>query len=403
MRSFSGYSRLHLQISNRPPTSSIFSGPDFFIRMSSLSAAQLFPLPSCRRSQCHFRSCTAGRRVTAIDADARFLAAASLLVALLVLLAMSMTTAEFLGALLFVQLAPPRSAASHRDLRSAGAACGSFAARRSMPTVPSPQSLAHHATLRHPRPPRSAGVRRRPRRGHRARPRRPASRTSSRSASRPIRAPRASKLAAEYRRRPRGRRHAAELSGRGASRAIGIASSRCSTSRASWRSAKRASTATGTSRRSTCSRIISTGTCGCRRSAACRSSSTCAIATRTSSSCFAKRTPRGPLNGVMHSFTGSRAMADECLAMGLYISFAGMVTYKKSAELRDDRRRRAGRPHSHRDRQPVSVARAGPQDQAERAGPRALHGRLPGRSPRHNARGVRRANDSERQAIVSIV
>jgi TatD DNase family protein len=43
---------------------------------------------------------------------------------------------------------------------------------------------------------------------------------------------------------------------------------------------------------------------------------------------------RGPLAGVMHSFTGSRPMADECLAMGLYISFAGMVTYKKSEELR---------------------------------------------------------------------
>lgn len=43
---------------------------------------------------------------------------------------------------------------------------------------------------------------------------------------------------------------------------------------------------------------------------------------------------RGPLHGVMHSFTGSRAMADECLAMGLYVSFAGMVTFKKSADLR---------------------------------------------------------------------
>ncbi len=43
---------------------------------------------------------------------------------------------------------------------------------------------------------------------------------------------------------------------------------------------------------------------------------------------------RSPLAGVMHSFTGSRAMMDECVAMGLYISFAGMVTYKKSAELR---------------------------------------------------------------------
>jgi len=43
---------------------------------------------------------------------------------------------------------------------------------------------------------------------------------------------------------------------------------------------------------------------------------------------------RGPLVGVMHSFTGSQVMAEECLAMGLYISFAGMVTYKKSDELR---------------------------------------------------------------------
>ena len=43
---------------------------------------------------------------------------------------------------------------------------------------------------------------------------------------------------------------------------------------------------------------------------------------------------RGPLSGVMHSFTGSRAMMEECVAMGLYVSFAGMVTYKKSDDLR---------------------------------------------------------------------
>jgi TatD DNase family protein len=43
---------------------------------------------------------------------------------------------------------------------------------------------------------------------------------------------------------------------------------------------------------------------------------------------------RGPLTGVMHSFTGSLAMMEECVAKGLYISFAGMVTYKKSDELR---------------------------------------------------------------------
>jgi TatD DNase family protein len=43
---------------------------------------------------------------------------------------------------------------------------------------------------------------------------------------------------------------------------------------------------------------------------------------------------RGPLTGVMHSFTGTAEMAAECLAMGLYISFAGMVTFKKSDALR---------------------------------------------------------------------
>jgi TatD DNase family protein len=42
----------------------------------------------------------------------------------------------------------------------------------------------------------------------------------------------------------------------------------------------------------------------------------------------------GPVRGVMHSFTGDRTTADECLAMGLYISFAGMVTYKNAAHLR---------------------------------------------------------------------
>lgn len=44
---------------------------------------------------------------------------------------------------------------------------------------------------------------------------------------------------------------------------------------------------------------------------------------------------RGPLRGVMHSYTGTVAGAAECIALGLHISFAGMVTYKKSGELRD--------------------------------------------------------------------
>lgn len=43
----------------------------------------------------------------------------------------------------------------------------------------------------------------------------------------------------------------------------------------------------------------------------------------------------GPVLGVMHSFTGPQAVADGCLELGLYISFAGMVTYKNAAEIRD--------------------------------------------------------------------
>jgi TatD DNase family protein len=43
----------------------------------------------------------------------------------------------------------------------------------------------------------------------------------------------------------------------------------------------------------------------------------------------------GPVHGVMHSFTGDWATAEACLAMGLYISFAGMVTYKNAQNLRD--------------------------------------------------------------------
>ena len=44
---------------------------------------------------------------------------------------------------------------------------------------------------------------------------------------------------------------------------------------------------------------------------------------------------RGPIAGVMHAFTGDADLAAECLELGLYISFAGMVTFKKSTALRE--------------------------------------------------------------------
>jgi TatD DNase family protein len=42
----------------------------------------------------------------------------------------------------------------------------------------------------------------------------------------------------------------------------------------------------------------------------------------------------GPLSGVMHSFTGDLATAQECVALGMHISFAGMLTFKRNDALR---------------------------------------------------------------------
>jgi TatD DNase family protein len=43
----------------------------------------------------------------------------------------------------------------------------------------------------------------------------------------------------------------------------------------------------------------------------------------------------GPIHGIMHSFVGDAAMAAACLEMGLYLSFAGMLTYKNATALRE--------------------------------------------------------------------
>lgn len=44
---------------------------------------------------------------------------------------------------------------------------------------------------------------------------------------------------------------------------------------------------------------------------------------------------RGSLRGVMHSFTGDLPTALACVELGMHISFAGMITYKRSQALRD--------------------------------------------------------------------
>jgi len=42
----------------------------------------------------------------------------------------------------------------------------------------------------------------------------------------------------------------------------------------------------------------------------------------------------GELRGVMHSFCQSQESADECVRLGLHLSFTGMLTFKKNDELR---------------------------------------------------------------------
>jgi TatD DNase family protein len=49
---------------------------------------------------------------------------------------------------------------------------------------------------------------------------------------------------------------------------------------------------------------------------------------------IAAASDHGVVRGVMHSYTGSAEMMKAFCALGMCISFAGMVTYKKSAELR---------------------------------------------------------------------
>lgn len=43
----------------------------------------------------------------------------------------------------------------------------------------------------------------------------------------------------------------------------------------------------------------------------------------------------GTVRGVMHCFTGTRRLAEEALALGMHISFAGIVTFPKGANVRE--------------------------------------------------------------------
>lgn len=48
-----------------------------------------------------------------------------------------------------------------------------------------------------------------------------------------------------------------------------------------------------------------------------------------------EQSANGSFRAVMHSFSGDLATAQACLQMGLYVSFAGMLTYPTAQDLRD--------------------------------------------------------------------
>ena len=115
---------------------------------------------------------------------------------------------------------------------------------------------------------------------------------------------------------------------------IGIASSHLLRSLVLWRSAKPVWTNIATTHRSNCKRNISTGICGLSQ----ERDLPFIVHTRESQAEVLEDArdarKRGPLRGIMHSFTGDAAAAAECVALGMHISFAGMVTFKKSDDLR---------------------------------------------------------------------
>ena len=80
----------------------------------------------------------------------------------------------------------------------------------------------------------------------------------------------------------------------------------------------------------------------------------------------------GSVRGVMHCFTGTPRLADEALALGMHISFAGIVTFPERRQRARDRRRSSrpiaccarptaptSRPHRYRGKrnEPAWVAR----------------------------------------------
>jgi TatD DNase family protein len=50
---------------------------------------------------------------------------------------------------------------------------------------------------------------------------------------------------------------------------------------------------------------------------------------------YARQVPEGRIPGVIHCFTGTRAFGEACIALGFYVSFSGILTFKNAQDLRE--------------------------------------------------------------------
>ena len=181
----------------------------------------------------------------------------------------------------------------------------------------------------------------------------------------------------------------------------------CAASQGRGRSARPGSTTTTSIRRPRRRRKASATTSRRRARPACRSKSTRAKLTRTRSPFSKTSTRRGAFPAVLHCFTGGRELALRAVDLGLYVSFCGVLTFKKSDALREiardvpldrllvetDAPFLAPDPSAARRNEPAYVVRhGGGAGQGARASrrrrPRARHDRqfLPPLQPRRRAR-----------------
>ena len=112
---------------------------------------------------------------------------------------------------------------------------------------------------------------------------------------------------------------------------------------------------------------------------------------------------RGPLRAVLHAFSGDRAFAEECLALGLFLSFCRRRDVQQQEVRAATRRGRGGarRSDPDRDGQPLSDAAPAPRQGApQRAGPPGAHRRPSCGVARPITRGDRGPDDGQRKAVV---